>query len=699
MKINKIFSMLFGGLLLTGAAACTDETEYTPVDKVADNGVFFPADAPEKVDILTDASSTSVTICRTNADAELTVGLQGKVTDADGNDLSNIFSVPTQVTFPAGTTSMPVEIPLIFGDITPEYQYKLSLRILGEEQSPYGLSEREFILVYEPWTDWEPYKYSTAEDEEPKVGYVTCTFTMFYDLTIDMPMYVRKSEVNEHKKQYMIPDPASLEKNQDDPDFDPTKDCDFYYIINFDDSPAYNIMVGDTQCSRVTIQEINSGQNDADGNRIMAIDYFSFIKDIINQGNASDDWVLNTMANNGIGNSYYNPKKGLFCINLYLWPKDMTQYTYGDGYEYFQLPGYHDYFIAFSYSGNFVDGTGMEKAIVQAYRSDDVASYAYTCLPGALDKAAIDAAAEEIKKDTEAELVFEPSTNLTFSCGDNGTYTIVAVGYNKSGEAVCTSSYQFEYKSVQKDKEWKSLGYCKFTDGIIYGHWIMGEEEIGGEEWDVEVEESLKTPGLYRLVNPYYSWPFNVALGNKLSLSGNYYIYFNAADPNAVYLIDSALGMDFKPIGVAGEQAVESQVYYWLSNGTYDLATIAANGWCGTNDNGVITFPAATLFLTYGSKSVYTNFNDDLLAAAEANENWQDIVPNWGPGYTTIDMSAVSKSMPKKSYAAASSRSVSSLGRLATLPHNTYRGIRRTAVTKVSHADMQKNRTLHFKPF
>lgn len=106
MKFNKIISALMGGAFLFGMAACTDEVEYTPADVIPGNNVYFAVDEPATVEIGVDATSCEVYLYRENADGVLTVGLEGQVTDKQGNPETDIFTVPSQVTFPAGVTKV-----------------------------------------------------------------------------------------------------------------------------------------------------------------------------------------------------------------------------------------------------------------------------------------------------------------------------------------------------------------------------------------------------------------------------------------------------------------------------------------------------------------------------------------------------------------------------------------------------------------
>lgn len=88
-----------------------------------------------------------------------------------------------------------------------------------------------------------------------------------------------------------------------------------------------------------------------------------------------------------------------------------------------------------------------------------------------------------------------------------------------------------------EDAEWKSLGKGLFLDNIMTSVF----EGVYHSEWEVEIEESTKTPGVYRILNPYAASPdFEDCEGD---------IIINASNPDKVYIEPSAFvvyGYTFK---------------------------------------------------------------------------------------------------------------------------------------------------------
>lgn len=669
MKFNKIISALMGGAFLFGMAACTDEVEYTPAEVIPGNNVYFPVDESATVEIGVDATSCDVYLYREGADDVLTVGLEGQVTDKQGNPMTDIFTVPTQVTFPAGVKKVPIVIDLDLDKVEPEYEYQLDLKVKGEDTSIYGLTERKFTLVYSPWSEWKVYRYDPATsemipvstpdyDNQGVTAMCTATLQKVASGVFELPLYVRGSLANDNKFQLLFPDPVAYDLYSADPDYDPTAVTgDIHtgnrFVYNMTIDKTWTFANGGKNVPFVLVPHTMSCQT-YEGAEVYFADVLTFYTDTYNGQYTLEEVYRGVLVPNNIMPAYYDAEAGMIILNTAASTAtlDLTNHWLGAGVETILLPGFKDYDVTMEYSGNFVNPQGKEYAQIQAVKGADVASFAYKCVAGALTQAQIDAVAEEIKGDADAELIFDATATLSFSLPEDGKYTVVTVSYNEGGEAVATTAYTFDYKTVQAEREWVSVGTCKFTDGIIYGHWSFdGETYIGGEEWDVEVEASTKQKGRYRLVNAYASWPLAVELaknGLPVALTDkDYYIYFNARYSNSTYVEDGFIGVDLAEVGVTGSIELACDCYDLLAN-NYPLAMITAAGYAGTVEDGIVAFPAGTFKIFYGTKGSYRNFSDELYDAMDAwtgaaADFWKTVPdPSYGMGYTTIDMSGVS---------------------------------------------------------
>lgn len=671
MKFNKIISALMGGAFLFGMAACTDEVEYTPADVIPGNNVYFPVDESTTVEIGVDATTCEIDLYRENADETLTVGLEGQVVDKQGNPQTDIFTVPTQVTFPAGVKKVPIVIDVVLADVVPEYEYQLALKVKGEDNSIYGLTERTFTLVYSPWSEWKIYRYDPATskmipinaenyNDQGVTAMATVTLQQLVGGVYEVPLYVRGSLVNDNKFQLLFPDPQAYEIYNADPDYDPTVatgdiNTGNRFVYNMTIDKAWTFDNEGVQVPFVLVPHTATPFT-YQGGSIYFADVLSFYTDTYNGEYTLDEVYLGLLKRNDITPAYYDEPGGMIVLNTAMSTAalDINGQWLGSQVETVLLPGFKDYGVTMEYTGNFVNQQGKESAQIQAVKGADVTSFAYKCVAGALTQAQVDAVAEEIKADANAELIYDAAATLSFTLPEDGKYTVVTVSYNEGGEAVATTAYAFDYKTVQAEREWVSVGTCKYTDGLIYGHFSFdGETYIGGDEWDVEVEASTKQKGRYRLVNAYAAWPFAIAYaqaGRPVALTDkDYYIYFDARYSNATYMENGEIGVDFANIGISGAMSMDCDCYS-LMNGQnkYPLELVASAGYAGTVEDGIVAFPAGTFGLYYGSKGAYTNFSDELYDAMDAwtgaaKDFWNTIPdPSYGMGYTTIDMSGVS---------------------------------------------------------
>ena len=156
MKTNKILSALAAGLVLVGAASCTEKANWDPAPIYSGEEVYFSPQEIGTLDIETDATSVDFKLYRSNGEKAATVVLNSTVTDPDGEPATEIFDCPTEVTFPAGETVVNVPVGITFSAVTAEKPYTLKVTIGDGEGTPYGPTEATFTLLYATkYTEWE----------------------------------------------------------------------------------------------------------------------------------------------------------------------------------------------------------------------------------------------------------------------------------------------------------------------------------------------------------------------------------------------------------------------------------------------------------------------------------------------------------------------------------------------------------------
>ncbi len=568
MKLNKIFSALAGVALVLGAASCNEKAKYDPTPAYNGDEVYFSDSEESEVAIPSGATQVTVNLYRVKAGAELTVGLEGTITSDTETPATSVFSVPTMVTFPAEATVVEIPIGVTFSAVEPEAEYYLHLAIAGEEHTPYGLSEADFVLTYAPWSEFELYsdKNATGTMGNPFLGE-----------EIDGQVYYAKSLVNDNQEKYIIIGPRY---------------SNFYFNYELTVDKSKTVEREGTTCYRV-LMPWTATHYELNGSQFVFMDAFSyilFLNGISDPNRVNDEKVYELLEKNNLELSYYNPETGIF--SLYLLPTLEGQEEngwYSTSFTYIQMPGFAKYELEFTYLSNRVDKvTDQESVQIQAFRTSDVASFSYKLFTGKLSEAE---GAEELAKleaDAEATLYYDQTTVFDFYLAKPGDYTIVAVGYDAAGDKVCDTVWTFTYEPLRA-YNWKSLGFYEYTDGFIYD--LYNTESAS---WDVEVEQSTVDPKLIRLVNPYRAgngWPYAEA---KYDMPGNYYLYIYIEENDLVYIKRSPMGIILS--ADEGAFTAFSAAGYYIDDLGRRPSQIKRMGFCGKYENDAITFPGGSLY-------------------------------------------------------------------------------------------------------
>ena len=217
--------------------------------------------------------------------------------------------------------------------------------------------------------------------------------------------------------------------------------------------------------------------------------------------------------------------------------------------------------------------------------------------------------------------IYVPAANkVTFAAGSKTAdlvfnYDPTKVQYGKYvditveiADASLTTPYGSSKFTFQAGMtEWKTMaGKATFNDDLVCG--LYGITTA----WSVSIQESVVSPGRYRLVAPYGpDTAFPSILLNYGLLSGvstlddvkkaytdtdeNTYLIVNAQDPKAVWIEACETGYKNLGGGIAeGTVGVVGYVHYYVNQkGSYTLEEYKAKypEYFGVLDDGVITFP------------------------------------------------------------------------------------------------------------
>lgn len=601
MKINKLYSSILSAALLFGAYGCTEELTYTPAEKFDGENVYFET-ASSNVSLPDNATEFEVEINRFGSTGDVVVNLESSVVDGEGTSISDIFTVPSTVAFAGDESTAKIKVSVNFANVVADAPYTVNIKIASDKLTPYGATSHNVSVIYSPWS---PFKRYGGNDE-----YSLVTFSMIGG-EYGVATYYAESLVSPQAK-YIFGDggrPDLNENNESWTSVNPGNMAGTYinYEVTVDKNTNY-VTLEPTYIETFNVNEVGI----AEAQITDAYTYYQINPAFFGDMNPEQIKALST----------FDPKTGVFEIFTVVFIK---QGVLNNGYDYIQLPGFAHYEVEFKVNGNFVDASGNESVILSVFKSDDLYSYAYEIYPGTLSAAEIAAKVTEIQNDSEAVLYTQSTQTLNLNLPEYGPYTIVVVGYDQGGNKIYDSSFTFEYKTVQSASEWASIGTCLYTDDYVASLFT----NLGGESWEVEIEENTNTPGYYRLVNPYYSWLESLSAAD-IYMPGNYYLYVNASDPDGVYIPESPLGFALDQDGML---IAYSRAAHFLEGGN-SLEAIKQAGYCGKLENGVITFPTKTL-----------------LAGFANTEGWYYANSN---GNFSIDISELTQSAPAKAQAKGS---------------------------------------------
>lgn len=172
---------------------------------------------------------------------------------------------------------------------------------------------------------------------------------------------------------------------------------------------------------------------------------------------------------------------------------------------------------------------------------------------------------------------------------DHYDYAIVkGGGYDADGNALYMSTGVIYYMP-EDAANWQSIGKRKITDGFLPD--VYGHEPI---PYEVEVEKSLVTEGLYRVVNMYGdTHPYAAEIWEH-TLDIPVYTYFHCEDPEACYISETSTGTIFD---ASGEVTISSVPEAYFVRHGYDMEAarkLYPDGF-GKLTGGTYTFPSGSL--------------------------------------------------------------------------------------------------------
>lgn len=564
----KIFNKLF--LLLTVSCclftSCSDDDDYKPGEPVEGQGFYFPNTLSSKINLDSKASSFDVQVDRSVTGEVVTANLTV-------DDPSGIFTIPSSVDFPADAKSATIRIGYNPNDIKYDDYIKITLSLEGTgETTPYGLSVYTFeVGIPAPW-----------------VSLGTATFSDSFIFSNSYGVELQQNEDN--PALFRLVDPYSEAIKEEGLS---TKGNQSAYL-------TFKLLAPGDKVNDVTITS----------NGIVYFDpcctgFYNTSNDYNKDINAYHPSAFtkfqeeSTWQHSRVTHYKEDGTPGAVQLAPYYYMEGLGGYdqTQSDGMITILFPNYviADYSVEVTYTGRYISVDESTYAVANITLGEDVES-AKTALIEGNDVAT---AVAGIKDGSLETTEITKSGVVSLPCSNSGTYTFVVVSYgNKKPQENGYATFQYTTSGVSK---WTSLGMASYTDAIVGA--AYGAENV---TYEVEIQESDDTPGLYRLVNPYgEKFPYNEK--GDWDDSRNYYLEINATDPEGVFIAVQNTGLNWGD----GNFYVYSEAAYYLDNGK-TLEEAKAAGVCGKLENGIITFPAKKLFFGFleNSSDLYSTNAD-----------------------------------------------------------------------------------------
>lgn len=174
-----------------------------------------------------------------------------------------------------------------------------------------------------------------------------------------------------------------------------------------------------------------------------------------------------------------------------------------------------------------------------------------------------------------------------------GVNTVTAVALEEGGAVVGSKTF-YCYGQQTQSEEWKNIGKASYSEDLLAS---IYSPELEHAVYEVDIEENIANPGLYRLVNPYGpAYPqYDFLVDEKNILTGHdhdHYMIVDATDPERVMIEASPIGMDFS----YGPVSVFSVSWLSIQQGkSPDDSEVMLD--YGTLADGKITFPGGAIFI------------------------------------------------------------------------------------------------------
>ena len=543
-------------LAILSIASCDkNDYEYIPASDAGQTSVSFPLDTETEIKLQDGDTEFDICMTRTNSESKESITLplysSGDLANEDGSVV--YFEVPSSVTFEEGKDTAYINIKANQEAIGYDNEKKITLS-LDTLNSSYAYAKIEFTVSYPaPWT-------SLGKGQ-------MCDLFMAGSTYVDVE--IQQNDLDPSLFRVVRPYHALCVPG----DYEVSSDvCEYLQL---------QLVKGKFSYDFVYFPPSSTGYfHSKYGEDIYAVSpgsFQSFFNEETCQYNRVVEYQENGLPGEIVlepvyylmqaGGSFNKPGKEVLVDIIF--------------------PGYvkADYSADVTYAGVMTDAAGKTYAVADLALGEDAkdvraivvpevwdfSEVAQAVLLGELDATEVEAGRIEVPFDFE-------------ELQENKLQIIVLVV--AKDEIKTVDSEGFEYYGGGSNP-WKSIGTGLYTDDFLTPM-FYDPAEVPTPTYEVEIMENTETPGLYRVMDPYSNSVYPYAEGD--CAPDGMYLVINATNPNQVYIPKQSIGFDWG----YGEMFIQSFAAYFLETGAASEEDLAAAGYFGKVENGVITLPLLT---------------------------------------------------------------------------------------------------------
>lgn len=315
--------------------------------------------------------------------------------------------------------------------------------------------------------------------------------------------------------------------------------------------------------------------NATDPQKVITEEFTAFNSWLISQMVTENEWQDNPDNYGTLADNVISFPVGSFAI---LANNQFVLTTKNTGCKLY-LPGAEVKDYAFKASSVYCSDKGYAECRLTS--GADVASIKVYIIPGFYP-----INGNEAVVNTYGQEVSSTITTLTFTPSEKGLYSFLLVALDAEGTIV-GSGQAYAFWNETDDSDWVDCGTVSFNEGIYTSNY---GDDMPALTLTAPLQESISKPGYFRIKDAYSQ---HTELSALTHTTHSHYIYFDATDPDFVFIEPSTLG-----VGTSwGHGAILSFGWRLAQNGQIEEGK--ANGYGGKYDTATkkITFPENDMYL------------------------------------------------------------------------------------------------------